>query len=148
MNWKFSILRQPARTRLSSRYQFIKKELLQGNSLNCLLNDGSILWLGTSSGIQKVRLDSAKHTMIEVLHYDNQSIDIGPVFDIEKDLNGKLWLATSQGLLYYDPQHGNFYLLTPYDKTLLNTEHKQVYTIVPESPRRFPDRHFNGRLSF
>ena len=78
-------------------------------------------------------LDSAKHTAIDTLHYDNQNINIGPVFDIEKDFNGKLWLATAHGLLYYDPQHGNFYLLTPYDKTLLNTEHKKVYTIVPES---------------
>lgn len=128
---------QEVRTRFSSRYPFIKKDLLLGNSLNCLLNDGPVLWLGTSAGLQKVRLDSAKHSVIDVLHYDNQNIDIGPVFDIEKDLNGKLWLATTRGLLYYDPQHGNFYMLTPYDKTLLNTEHKQVYTIVPKSPKVF-----------
>ena len=56
---------------------------------------------------------------------------------LKKMLNGKLWLATTHGLLYYDPQHGNFYMFTPYDKTLLNTEHKQVYTIVPESPEVF-----------
>jgi ligand-binding sensor domain-containing protein/serine phosphatase RsbU (regulator of sigma subunit) len=129
--------RQPGRTRFSSRYPFIKKDLLLGNSLNCLLNDGPVLWLGTSAGLQKVRLDSAKHSVINVLHYNNQTIEIGPVFDIEKDSNGKIWLATSHGLLYYDPQHGNFYMLTPYDKTLLNTEHKQVYTIIPESSRVF-----------
>ena len=128
---------QEARTRISSRYPFIKKELLLGNSLNCLLKDGPVLWLGTSGGLQKIRLDSAKHSVINALHYNNQSIDIGPVFDIEKDLNGKLWLATTHGLLYYDPEHGNFYMYTPYDKTLLNTEHKQVYTIVPESPEVF-----------
>jgi ligand-binding sensor domain-containing protein len=137
---------QDARIRFSTRYPFIKKDLFLGNSLNCLLNDGPVLWLGTSAGLQKVRLDSAKHSVIEVLHYDNQSIDIGPVFDIEKDINGKLWLATTHGLLCYDPQHGNFYMLTPYDKTLLNTEHKQVYTIVPESPD-FPDWHIHGCLS-
>jgi ligand-binding sensor domain-containing protein/serine phosphatase RsbU (regulator of sigma subunit) len=125
--------RQSARSKLSSRYQFIKKDLLLENSLNCLLNDGPVLWIGTSVGLQKVSLDSARHVVIDALHYDNQSIEIGQVFDIEKDLNGKLWLATDQGLLYYDPDHGNFYLLTPYDKTLLNTEHKKVYTIVPES---------------
>jgi ligand-binding sensor domain-containing protein/serine phosphatase RsbU (regulator of sigma subunit) len=129
--------RQEARTRFSTRFPFIKKDLLLGNSLNCLLNDRPVLWLGTSEGLQKVRLDSANHYVIDVLHYDNQSIDIGPVFDIEKDLNGKLWLATTHGLLYYDPQHGNFDMFTPYDKTILNTEHKQVYTIVPESPEVF-----------
>ena len=128
---------QEARTRISSRYPFVKKDLLLGNSLNCMLNDGPVLWLGTSGGLQKIRLDSATHHVINSLHYDNQDLDIGPVFDIEKDVNGKLWLATSHGLLYYDPQHGKFYMLTPYDKTLLNTEHKQVYTIVPESPEVF-----------
>jgi ligand-binding sensor domain-containing protein/serine phosphatase RsbU (regulator of sigma subunit) len=124
---------QSARLKLSSRYPFIKKELFLQNSLNCMLYDGPVLWIGTSEGLQKVRLDSAKHTVINSLQYDRQSINIGPVFDIEKDINDKLWLATAYGLLYYDPQHGNFYLLTPYDKTLLNTEHKKVYTIVPES---------------
>jgi ligand-binding sensor domain-containing protein/serine phosphatase RsbU (regulator of sigma subunit) len=128
---------QPARIRFSSRYPFIKKELLAGNTLNCILADGPALWLGTSAGLQKIRLDSARHVAISDLHYDNQSINIGPVFDIEKDINGKLWLATAHGLLYYDPQHGNFYMLTPYDKTLLNTEHKQVFSIVPESPKVF-----------
>ncbi len=125
------------RIKFSSRYSFIKKDLLLQKTLNCMLYDGPVLWIGTSDGLQKVRLDSAKHTAIENLHYDNQRITIGPVFDIEKDINGKLWLATARGLLYFDPEHGNFYLFTPYDKTFLNTEHKKVYTIVPESSRVF-----------
>jgi len=128
---------QQGRTTIASRYPFINRDLLIGNSLNCLLNDGPVLWLGTSAGLQKVRLDSAKHTAINSLRYDNQRIDIGPVFDIEKDANNKLWLATAQGLLYYDPDHGNFYRYTPYDKMLLNTEHKQVYTIVPQTAKIF-----------
>jgi len=128
---------QQGRTTIASRYPFINRDLLIGNSLNCLLNDGPVLWLGTSAGLQKVRLDSAKHTAINSLRYDNQRIDIGPVFDIEKDANNKLWLATAQGLLYYDPDHGNFYRYTLYDKMLLNTEHKQVYTIVPQTAKIF-----------
>lgn len=129
--------RQTARIKLSSRYPFIKKDLLAGASLNCMLNDGPVLWLGTSSGLQKVRLDSASHTVIGSLNYNSQRIEIGHVFDIEQDANHKLWLATSNGLIYYDPGQGNFYRLTPYDKTLLNTENKKVYTIVPESPMVF-----------
>jgi len=129
--------RQAVRTKLSTRYPFIKKDLLAGNSLNCLLNDGPVLWLGTSSGFQIVRLDSARHTTIKMLRHNNQSIDIGPVFDIEKDAKNMLWLATTHGLLYYDPDHGNFYMLTPYDKVLLNTEHKEVYTIVHEKQNTY-----------
>ncbi len=46
---------QQARVKLSSRYPFIKKDLLLENSLNCVLVDGPVLWMGTSSGLAEDR---------------------------------------------------------------------------------------------
>jgi serine phosphatase RsbU (regulator of sigma subunit) len=119
-------------------YGFISRKYLDAVSLQCLTVDhkGNI-WLGTSSGLQHILFDSAKHVVLPSLRYESLRMDIGPVYDIEEDPAGDLWLATNDGLLYFNPQKGNFYKYTPYDKDLLNTEHKRVHTIVPESPGIF-----------
>jgi ligand-binding sensor domain-containing protein/serine phosphatase RsbU (regulator of sigma subunit) len=129
---------QTGRTSFSDKYPFVKKSLLQESSLTCLLDDGiSSLWLGTDSGLQLIRFDSARHRAIHSFSFNNQSLDIGPVYDIESDADQNLWLGTANGLVMYDPKRGSFYRYTPYDKTLLNTEHKKVYFIMAESPGLF-----------
>jgi len=113
-------------------YSFIRKELLQQATLNCLFYDGnSNMWVGTSHGFQHIRFDSATHVTRQILNYENQKIDVGQVFDIEQDLSGNLWLGTQNGLLFYDPRKGSFSRFTPYDKNLMNTERKEVYSLVP-----------------
>jgi ligand-binding sensor domain-containing protein/serine phosphatase RsbU (regulator of sigma subunit) len=126
------------RTSLSDRYPFVRKNLLNESSLYCMKEDGmGSLWLGTSAGLQHIRFDSARHRVISALRHDGQSLDIGKVYDIETDADHNLWLGTENGLVLYDPGHGSFYKYTPYDKTLLDTEHKEVYTVMAESSRFF-----------
>jgi len=129
---------QTRRSSFSAKYPFVKNSLLQESSLTCLLDDGTAsLWLGTTSGLQLIRFDSARHRAIHSFSFGSQSLNIGQVYDIESDTDNNLWLGTANGLIMYDPKHGSFYRYTPYDKTLLNTEHKKVYTILAESPDLF-----------
>lgn len=126
------------RTSFSAKFPFVKKSLLQESSLTCMLDDGiSSLWLGTAAGLQLIRFDSARHRAIHTFRFGNQNMNIGHVYDIESDTEHNLWLGTANGLVMYDPNRGSFYRYTPYDKTLLNTEHKKVYTIVAESTDLF-----------
>jgi ligand-binding sensor domain-containing protein/serine phosphatase RsbU (regulator of sigma subunit) len=117
---------------LFSVYPFLKRKLVEQAEINCLFYDGANqLWLGTSDGIQHIRFDSASHAWKQTLSYENQQARIGQVFDIKQDSLGNLWLGTSNGLFLYNPVKGNFNKYTPYDKNLLNTENKEVYTLVP-----------------
>jgi ligand-binding sensor domain-containing protein len=126
---------QQLRRSLFSLYPFLKRELVEKVTLNCLYYDGlNSIWLGTSEGIQYINFDSARHIARQKLNFNNQEIEIGQVYDIEQDLSGNFWLGTSNGLLFYSPSKGNFSRYTPYDKNLMNTERKEVYTLVPGTP--------------
>jgi ligand-binding sensor domain-containing protein/serine phosphatase RsbU (regulator of sigma subunit) len=125
---------QTERTSFRGKYPFVKKELIENNSLTCILYDGSNnLWLGTSAGLELIRFDSASHIMIRTLRKGSESLEIGHVYDMAADAGQNLWLGTANGLLMYNPKLRTFYKYTPYDKTLLNTEHKEVYTLMAES---------------
>ncbi len=111
-------------------YSWVKKDQLQQAVFTCLLFDSlSGFWLGTEDGLQLIRTDSAKHRVIRSLRFENQDLRIGRVYDIESDEKHNIWIATNDGLIYYNPQRGDLYRYTPYDQQLLNTEHKEVYTI-------------------
>lgn len=125
---------QNSRIRLISSYPFLRSELLESARLNCLVTDGTnSIWLGTDDGIQHIRLDSARHVKRQALVFQGQQISIGQVFDMKLDASGNLWLGTDRGLLFYNPVKGNFRSYTPYDKNLMNTERKSVYTLILES---------------
>jgi ligand-binding sensor domain-containing protein/serine phosphatase RsbU (regulator of sigma subunit) len=126
------------RESLFNRFSFLKRELVEKVNLNCLKYDGAnIMWLGTSDGLQIIRFDSAKHTLLQSFSLGNQKIEIGQIYDIEQDSENNLWIGTNNGLIYFNQVKKDFYLYTPYDKELLNTEHKEVYSIVPDSPDIF-----------
>ncbi len=126
------------RTSIISIYPFMKKELLSQSVIHSVFYDGRYgLWIGTNNGIQCVRIDSARHYSREILSYQGQQMKLGTVYDIKSDASGNLWLGTNNGLVFYNPSRGNFSRLTPYDINLLNTEHKEVFAIVSESPRVF-----------
>jgi ligand-binding sensor domain-containing protein/serine phosphatase RsbU (regulator of sigma subunit) len=130
--------RQTSRQSLFKLYPFLKRELMEKVRLNCVLYDGSVcLWVGTSNGIQQIRFDSARHIVRQTLKYQNQQIEVGQVFDIEQDASDNLWLGTDNGLLFFNPAKGNYSRYTPYDKDMMNTEHKEVYTLVPTSSEEF-----------
>jgi serine phosphatase RsbU (regulator of sigma subunit) len=102
-----------------------------------LYDSSSGFWIGTDEGIQVIRTDSGKHVRITKLQSENQDLVIGHVFDIKQDDKHNFWLATEDGLIYYDPVRNDVYRYTPYDQNLLNTEHKEVYTIVPVNGSQF-----------
>ena len=121
-----------------SLYRFLDPQLAGRVRINCMLYDiNNTLWLGTSDGLQRIRFDSAKHEPVRTLRYEGRSLEIRQVFDIEQDQDNNLWFATDNGLVFYNTKRGDFYRYTPYDKNLLNTDIKTVYTIIPESPEAF-----------
>ena len=121
------------RTSLFSRYTFMNKELVKDIRINCVYFDGEYgLWLGTSNGIQCIRLDSSRHYARPSFSYQGQRLVPGQVYDIQNDASGNIWFGTENGLVFLNPAKGNINRYTPYDVNLLNTEHKAVYTIVTE----------------
>ena len=119
---------------LFDMYTFMNRTTLD-QPIQCVKVDRhENIWIGTSAGLQLIRFDSSRLVTLKVLRFQNQRLDIGAVYDIEEDTDGKLWIGTHDGLVGYTPETGEFYKYTPYDKALLNTEHKVVYAIVPESP--------------
>jgi ligand-binding sensor domain-containing protein/serine phosphatase RsbU (regulator of sigma subunit) len=126
------------RTSFTALFPFFNKSLLTNVKINCAYYDGEkSLWLGTSAGLQCVRLDSARHYTRYTLVYQNQQLNLGEVYDIKSDRFGNLWLGSNKGLIYYNPVKGNFNRYTPYDINLLNTEHKAVYTIISDRSGAF-----------
>lgn len=122
-----------SRKSLKELYSFINEDLFKQEQLNCIFYDGvNQLWLGSSKGIQRIKIDSSYHVAMPVLKYNGQQIRIGKVFSIIQDPFRNIWLGTDNGLLYYDPVKGSVSKYTPYDVNLMNTEHKAVYAIVPE----------------
>ena len=126
------------RSDLFRSFSFLNRDLVKNQTLNSLYYDGeSGIWLGTSEGLQCIRIDSARHYSLNSLRYQGQQLTIGKVHDIERDLSGNFWLGTDNGLIFFNPVKGNFNRYTPYDVELLNTEHKAVYTIISEGPGIF-----------
>jgi ligand-binding sensor domain-containing protein/serine phosphatase RsbU (regulator of sigma subunit) len=126
------------RVSLFNRYSFLNRKLVEKVNLNCLKYNGSnTMWLGTSNGLQIIRFDSAKHTILQNFVFGSQKIKIDQIYDIEQDTDNNLWIGTNNGLIYFNLTKKDFYRYTPYDKELLNTEHKEVFTIVPDSPEIF-----------
>ncbi len=131
-------IRDNRRKSLKDLYPFVNEELFKQVQLNCIFYDGiSQLWLGTSNGIQRIKLDSLYHVSKAGLEYNSQQIQIGKVYSIVQDPFRNVWLGTENSLLYYNPVKGNVSKYTPYDVNLMNTEHKAVYAIVPEKSNVF-----------
>lgn len=126
------------RKSLKDLYSFINEELFKQVQLNCIFYDGtSQIWLGTSEGIQQIKLDSSYHVSKSVFNYNSQQVQIGKVYSIIQDPFRNIWLGTDNSLLYYNPVKGNVSKYTPYDVSLMNTEHKAVYALVPEKSNVF-----------
>jgi ligand-binding sensor domain-containing protein/signal transduction histidine kinase len=67
---------------------------LHSGDVNCLLQDSTrILWIGTAEGLAYLR-DGQVHVLREV----PESLQ-APIFGIEEDKNGWLWIATSNHVL-------------------------------------------------
>ncbi|HLO57824.1 MAG TPA: two-component regulator propeller domain-containing protein [Bacteroidales bacterium] len=122
------------RASLFSLYPFMNRELVKNVRINCLFyNNEAALWLGTSDGLQSVRIDSSRHYTIESVTKNGQHIPVEQVYDIEDDAAGNLWLGTENGLVLYNPVHHEYNRYTPYDVNILNTDQKAVYSIASDN---------------
>ncbi len=133
----FSTLTNSRRS-LFDKYRFLNKGLVSESEIRCLFySNNRVIWLGTSGGLQKILLDSATHKAIHTLTFQKQTINIGPVLDIQQDRSGNLWIGTTQGILFYNPAKGNYNRHTPYDVDRLNTENKTVAEILPDKENEY-----------
>jgi signal transduction histidine kinase/ligand-binding sensor domain-containing protein len=78
-------------------FSYTTKDGLPSNDVNCLLQDTmGVLWIGTASGLAAIRsggvweLEAVPESLRE------------PIFGIEEDRDGSLWIATSNHVLRVD----------------------------------------------
>ncbi|MBR1932236.1 MAG: response regulator [Prevotella sp.] len=77
-------------------------------NVHALCTDGDDLWIGTyTDGVWAISLTTGR-----LRHYehssDPHSLDDNSSYAISKDREGRLWVATMQGLNLYDREHDNF----------------------------------------
>lgn len=75
---------------------------LTNNDVLSLLQDGDVLWIGTSYGLNKLNLKNGF-----VTQYAEQLIN-KTIHSILKDQKGGIWVGTNQGLLHFDRQNDKF----------------------------------------
>jgi ligand-binding sensor domain-containing protein/serine phosphatase RsbU (regulator of sigma subunit) len=103
--------------KMLSKYLSIsnQKTFLNGRDIQVIYTDSkNITWIGTDEGVAKI--DSG----FNIQNYlkdagDLNSISDNSIRDIKEDLNGNIWIATSNGLNKYNPDTDNFTKLGEYD---------------------------------
>lgn len=134
---------------LAERFPFIDEELLSGSDINCILEDQSDrIWIGTSTGVHLLQTRMQSHTFLRYLQGDGDTIRLYQVHDIKMDAEGNLWFGSDDGLILYRPEQQLATKFTPYDRTLLNTEAKGVFTILQQDLSTYWIGTSRGLLSF
>lgn len=81
---------------------------LAQNNINCVLQDQQgFLWFGTNGGLHK--FDGLKFDVFQRDASDSTSITGNIIHDIVEDTIGNFWVATQNGLSYYDKGLEKFY---------------------------------------
>ncbi|MBN2487112.1 MAG: hypothetical protein JXB34_14150 [Bacteroidales bacterium] len=81
------------------------KNSISHNSVLCLIEDsGNTLWVGTAFGLNKLNTRNFTFERFLVTFENNLVSDGHFINDIYKDKRGILWVATSQGLVEFDPK--------------------------------------------
>lgn len=75
------------------------------DNVNCLFEDNGIIWAGTNSG-QIVQIN--KRTF-EIKEVKIPGETLGFIFDIEKDKNGYMYVATSEGLFVFNKNQNKYF---------------------------------------
>jgi ligand-binding sensor domain-containing protein len=70
-------------------------------TVNSILNDNNIFWLGTNNGI--IVYNPAAHKIIKTFSSAN-GLPGGVIYSIEKDAAGNFWCSSNVGLIKIDPQ--------------------------------------------
>jgi signal transduction histidine kinase/ligand-binding sensor domain-containing protein/DNA-binding response OmpR family regulator len=78
---------------------------LSGNDVQCLLDDGRHMWIGTKNGLNLLDKETGKITTFDEIH----GLAGISVLRLEKDLEGNIWMSTPTGISRYEPLTGNIY---------------------------------------
>ena len=77
------------------------------NSVLCMEEDElGFIWFGTNDGL--FRYNSIDFKRYSHFQNDTNSIPTNRINEIHRDLSGKLWIATENGLCLYNRQRDNF----------------------------------------
>lgn len=71
------------------------RTLLTNNDVLCLLRDDASIWIGTSYGLNELKKEKNDFHLIQ---YADEKLKNKTIHGILKDLEGKIWISTNQGL--------------------------------------------------
>ena len=74
------------------------------NTINCLLNDGAYLWIGSTGGICRLH----KKTGHVDLLTEKDGLPNGVINAMTRDDHGNFWISTNKGISRYAPKGGTF----------------------------------------
>ncbi len=80
---------------------------ITGNQITDLFNDPPFVWVGTRSGLNRIRTDNLTNKIF-VPDNSGNSIAAPIIWRISKDSDGKYWFATDNGLSHFDNSTGVF----------------------------------------
>ncbi|AEJ20448.1 ligand-binding sensor domain-containing diguanylate cyclase [Gracilinema caldarium] len=92
-----------------------EENVLSHNQVQTLFLDGDILWIGTYGGLNRLDLKTNRLSSYVKDTARPESIQDNLVVSIARDVQGKLWVGTAQGLDQFDEQSGRFIHYGPKD---------------------------------
>jgi signal transduction histidine kinase/streptogramin lyase len=112
------------------QHSFLKKGMLSHNVVNCLLDDGTFLWVGTEKGLNRFHKKTAALTTFFHHPSDDGTIGSNEIYQLYIDSKKRLWVGTwAGGLNLYNYSTNRFtrFLHNPDDSLSLPSNH--VYAI-------------------
>ena len=95
----------------TNSFSYVTKENggLTSDCIKCFLDNGDCFWVGTYMGGVNV-VDKRTKRVRRVFRHseDDASLSSDKVWDIQKDSEGRIWLATSKGVDMYNSETGKF----------------------------------------
>ena len=96
----------------TNKYQFVSIDNAENKGLGdaiCLYSNGdSILYIGASSGLTKIRMGESRQNEIKQFGRKDGIIN-DMIHGIAEDDNGIIWLSTNKGLVKYNPKNDSFF---------------------------------------
>jgi ligand-binding sensor domain-containing protein/serine phosphatase RsbU (regulator of sigma subunit) len=110
---------------------FIDQNIFRSFYFKTMVEDSAQnLWIGTNKGILYFDRKNSTSQIMNSLKKDQDSIVLSTIYDVEIDELNNLWICCNEGLIYLNNKLKQYNRFTPYDKVILNTGHKKVYSIA------------------
>jgi ligand-binding sensor domain-containing protein/serine phosphatase RsbU (regulator of sigma subunit) len=96
----------------NEKTHFTREKNLTHDNVLCFERSGDLIWFGTwGGGLGVVDLNTEKFSEPKI-KTSNIGLSNNTIIDIEKDKNGNLWLATFNGLNFYDVKKDSCFAFT------------------------------------